>query len=91
VKSVHVFISGRVQGVGYRDWLVREANLRGVRGWVRNTGPTQVEAVICGAPEAVDSCVAACWEGPPGARVDAVQCLQSEPIDRLGFIILPSV
>ncbi len=91
MKSVHFFISGRVQGVGYRDWLVREATLRGLRGWVRNVGQGQVEAVICGAPGEVDACVAACWSGPPAARVDAVVCVQADPIDLPGFVFLPSV
>jgi acylphosphatase len=90
VKSVHVFISGRVQGVGYRDWLVREANLRGLRGWVRNVGQAQVEAVICGSPALVATCVAACWNGPPAARVDAVACTEAESVDHPEFMWLPS-
>lgn len=90
MKSVHFFISGRVQGVGYRDWLVREANLRGLRGWVRNVGQGQVEEVFCGAPGEVDACVAACWNGPPAARVDAVACADAELVEHPKFRWLPS-
>jgi acylphosphatase len=71
--SVAVSIEGRVQGVWFRGWLVREADARGLRGWVRNRRDGTVEAVLAGPPELVDDMIEACWNGPPAARVTAVR------------------
>ena len=65
-------ISGRVQGVGYRDWLLREATRLGLRGWVRNRADGTVEAVVAGSEDAVAAVIAACRGGPMLARVDAI-------------------
>jgi acylphosphatase len=53
-RAVHVRISGRVQGVGYRDWTERKATALGLSGWVRNRSDGDVEAVFGGPTEAVD-------------------------------------
>jgi acylphosphatase len=66
-------VTGRVQGVGYRDALRREARRLGVTGWVRNRGDGSVEAVVQGSPQAVEAIIAWTQRGPPGARVAAVQ------------------
>lgn len=66
-------IEGRVQGVGFRYWVVREARALGLRGWVRNRADGSVEAMAAGAPDALDAFVAACRKGPRGARVDVLQ------------------
>lgn len=71
-KRVHVMVRGRVQGVGYRAWCADEAARRGLAGFVRNRRDGAVEAVFVGAPDGVDAMVAACWSGPPAARVDDV-------------------
>lgn len=63
-------ITGRVQGVGYRDWLVGEARALGLSGWVRNRADGSVEAVAAGG--AVDALVERAWRGPIMARVDGV-------------------
>jgi acylphosphatase len=62
-------IHGRVQGVGYRDYLRDEADRLGVTGWVRNRADGSVEAVVQGSAEAVERIL--CWarRGPPAARV----------------------
>ena len=65
-------ITGRVQGVGYRDWLVREARRLGLAGWVRNRADGSVEAVAAGAAEALDALAERARTGPPLARVDDV-------------------
>ena len=68
----HLRISGLVQGVGFRDAMCREADRLGVAGWVRNCRDGSVEAVVDGAPEAVEAIVAWARRGPPAARVNNV-------------------
>ena len=68
----HLRISGRVQGVGYRDALSTEARSRGVSGWVRNRRDGTVEAVLQGSAEAVEGLIAWARRGPPAARVQGV-------------------
>lgn len=68
----HVFIRGRVQGVGYRFWLEGEANVRGLAGWVRNRKDGSVEAVVAGPEDAVATMIAECHHGPGTAKVEAV-------------------
>jgi len=72
IRTVHVMISGRVQGVGYRAWTAREADRRGLSGWVCNRRDGSVEAVFSGEAEAVAAMLVAVHDGPGGARVDAV-------------------
>jgi acylphosphatase len=74
----HLKISGRVQGVGYRDALRREALANNVAGWVRNRRDGTVEAVLQGAPEAVDAVLAWARRGPPAARVNGLDAQAPE-------------
>jgi acylphosphatase len=71
-------VTGRVQGVGYRDWLQETAERLGLIGWVRNRLDGSVEAVIVGEDAAVGRMIEACRQGPLLARVDAVDI---EPLD----------
>ena len=68
-----ISVSGRVQGVGFRDALQREARRLGVTGWVRNRADGSVEAVLQGSPEAVEKIIAWARRGPPAALVAAVR------------------
>jgi acylphosphatase len=70
--TVQVLISGRVQGVGYRDAMCAQAERHGVRGWVRNRRDGSVEAVLQGDAAAVDAVIAWARRGPPAARVTEV-------------------
>ncbi len=88
-KSVDVVISGRVQGVSYRAWTEREARARGLAGHVRNRHDGSVEAVFSGPEAAVDAMLAACREGPPGARVTDVAATGRAEVASAGFRILP--
>ena len=84
-------ITGRVQGVGYRDWAMATAQRLGLSGWVRNRTDGSVEALVVGDDDAVGRMIEACRRGPTLARVDAVDV---EPVDLdvlpLGFTRLPT-
>lgn len=81
-KTVRVRIYGRVQGVGYRNWLQEEALELQISGWVRNRTDGTVEAVLHGEAARVDDLIRACHRGPPLARVDKVL---SEPAEYGGI------
>ena len=69
---LHYLIKGRVQGVGFRWFVHREAAELGLRGWVRNTDTGEVEAVVAGEPELLAELKQALGKGSRGSRVDAV-------------------
>jgi acylphosphatase len=86
----HVFVSGRVQGVGYRAWLAGTARASGLVGWVRNRSDGRVEAVLVGRQAAVEALIAAARRGPPAAAVTTVEVFEPA-IDvsaHAGFAIL---
>jgi acylphosphatase len=68
----HIIVRGRVQGVGYRAFVEREALRRGVEGWVRNRRDGTVEAVFSGGLEKVDAVIEAWRRGPYSARVEQI-------------------
>jgi acylphosphatase len=80
-----VIVNGRVQGVGFRFTIARAAQVRGVAGWVRNRRDGTVEAVFEGEPEAVDSLVRVCEDGPRGAAVERVEVFEEEPEGAAAF------
>ena len=69
----HAIVRGRVQGVGFREYLRREAERQGVTGWVRNRRDGTVEAMVHGSPDDVAQVLDWMRRGPPGARVTDVQ------------------
>ena len=69
---VHFLIRGRVQGVGFRWFVHREAAELGLRGWVRNTDAGEVEVVAAGDAETIVELRAELHRGSRGSRVDAV-------------------
>jgi len=69
---MHVNVTGRVQGVWFRDSCRERARLEGVAGWVRNRADGAVEAEFEGPPAAVERMIEWCRTGPSRARVDAV-------------------
>jgi acylphosphatase len=71
-------ISGRVQGVNYREAMRMEAERLGVTGWVRNRRDGTVEAVVQGASACLDAIVAWARVGPPAARVTSVETRAAE-------------
>ncbi len=79
-RCVYITIEGKVQGVGFRNWVQRNAVLHGVNGWVRNTPDGKVEMTMEGAPEAVDALLKLCESGPSSASVSEVsvkECARS--------------
>ncbi|MGB0651711.1 MAG: acylphosphatase [Thermoplasmatota archaeon] len=68
--AVHLLVTGKVQGVYFRESTRAEADRLGVSGWVRNLTDGRVEALLAGPGEAVEALVAWCHHGPPAARVD---------------------
>lgn len=75
----HVFISGRVQGVGYRFSTMDEAYRWGVKGWVRNLRDGRVEAVFEGTKPAVEEMIHWCHQGPSAAVVTGVTVDYEQP------------
>jgi len=82
-----VVVSGRVQGVWFRDACRREAQARDVSGWVRNLADGAVEAEFEGAAPAVAQCVAWCRNGPPRAEVTGIDVTEIPPTGDPGFRI----
>ncbi len=71
-KTVHVIVSGKVQGVFFRDFTRKEAINLGLSGWVRNLPDGTVEAVITGDSQTVDQMIGWLHRGSPASRVDHV-------------------
>ena len=80
-----VEVTGRVQGVFFRDSVQREARAHDVAGWVTNRSDGAVEAVFEGEPDAVEALVAFCRDGPERASVDDVTVHEEEPEGLHGF------
>jgi acylphosphatase len=81
----HVFVSGRVQGVWFRDSCARQAAMLGVGGWVRNHPDGRVEAVFEGEPESVEQMIAWCHHGPTRAVVTGVEVRDEAPQGEVTF------
>ena len=80
----HILVSGRVQGVWFRDSTRERAQSLGVRGWVRNLSDGRVEAVAEGTWEQVDALVDYCRVGPRYARVDELELAWQDPTGDFG-------
>lgn len=85
-----LIISGQVQGVGYRQWLLNRAAAAGLAGWVRNRLDGTVEALIAGETDAVEELVRQCRRGPRLASVSAITEEFADPPDVPGFRQLPT-
>jgi len=84
-------ITGRVQGVGYREWLIREARHHGLDGWVRNRADGSVEALLSGEEGALQAVLTTCRRGPPLALVATIDEHFADPPDRPGFERRPNL
>ena len=69
----HIIISGKVQGVGFRYWLYKEAKQRNIDGWVRNKISGEVEALLIGNDVEISNLIKLCEKGPPSSEVTKVK------------------
>jgi acylphosphatase len=83
-------LTGTVQGIGFRAWMVAQAQRLGVAGWVRNRADGSVEALVAGEPAVVEELLRACRRGPPGAKVTEIIEELAEPPSGPGFFKRPS-
>ena len=90
-RTVHVVVSGHVQGVWYRGWMVESARALDLRGWGRNRRDGTVEAVFGGPEPAIEIMLTRCHSGPPAARIDSVTAVAWDGETGTGFHQLPSI
>lgn len=91
-KAVHVYVSGQVQGVGYRQGCRSTARKLALVGWVRNLADGRVEAFAQGSDDAVDGLLEWMWAGPSAARVIGVESDVVAPdVTLTDFFIQPNV
>ena len=72
MQQAHVFISGNVQGIGYRQFVKSNAKSFGLTGWVKNTEDGGVEAVFCGDKDKIEQIIDVCKKGPMLSEVKHV-------------------
>ena len=73
-------VRGRVQGVGFRWFVEREAHILGIAGWVRNNPDSSVEVLAMGTTDQLAGLRSRLREGPRAARVDNVEEFEAKPI-----------
>ena len=91
ITSLKVQVHGIVQGVGFRDFLANSAAAQKLDGWVRNRADGTVEALVSGPTKNVEIFVSHATQGPPGAKISAVDLHNSEPPKEKGFNRRPSL
>ncbi|MFW2828542.1 acylphosphatase [Sphingomonas sp. ID0503] len=87
----HLVISGRVQGVWFRDWAVETARGAGLDGWVRNRRDGAVEAIVAGPAHAVDMFTERCRQGPSRASVEDLALSDWTEAVESGFTRKPTI
>jgi acylphosphatase len=80
VQARRFVVRGRVQGVGFRWFVEREAHILGIAGWVRNNADSSVEVLAMGTPEQLAGLRSRLYQGPRAARVDDVQESEARPV-----------
>jgi acylphosphatase len=79
IATRRYIVRGRVQGVGFRWFVEREAHLLGIAGWVRNNRDGSVEVLAQGTADQLSGLHSRLREGPRAARVDAVEVAEASP------------
>jgi acylphosphatase len=85
MSAKRLIVRGRVQGVGFRAWAVRQAEELGLDGWIRNLPDGTVETLIAGDTPAVEEMARLCRRGPRLAEVVSIDEDLAEPPDEPGF------
>jgi acylphosphatase len=85
MNRVHLFISGFVQGVGFRAFVSQYALELGLAGWVKNTLAGGVEAVFEGPEKSLKQIIVLCRQGPAAGRVSSVEVFWEKPEGLNGF------
>ncbi|WP_421913795.1 acylphosphatase [Mesorhizobium sp.] len=89
LMEVRARVDGTVQGVGFRNWVRREATSLGLAGWVRNEADGSVTAHIAGSYQAVSRMIERLRKGPPGASVSGIEVEEFAPASSfVGFKIV---
>jgi acylphosphatase len=83
IEARRFIVRGRVQGVGYRWFVEREAHLLGLAGWVRNNPDSSVEVLAMGTRDQLAGLRSRLHAGPRAARVDDVEESDAQPIPNL--------
>ena len=80
LEARRFLVRGRVQGVGFRWFVEREAHILGIAGWVRNNHDGSVEVLAQGTRDQLSGLHSRLREGPSAARVDAVDVSEANPV-----------
>ena len=83
MNALHISIYGRVQAVGFRNWIRDNAKKKGLFGWARNASDGSVEVFLQGNEQEINDLLAMSWEGPNLAEVDDVLTQDSKVDDSL--------
>jgi acylphosphatase len=83
IQARRFLVRGRVQGVGFRWFVEREAHTLGIAGWVRNNADSTVEVLAIGTREQLFGLRSRLQQGPRAARVDNVEELDAKPVSGL--------
>ena len=85
MNAKRLIITGLVQGVGFREWMVIKARALGLAGWVRNRVDGSVEALVAGDVASVEEFMRLCRRGPPMADVRGIEEEMADPPEYPGF------
>lgn len=85
---VHVYVSGVVQGVWFRVYAKKRADVVGVCGWIRNLADGRVEAVFEGTEDQINEMIAWCYRGSPLSTVEQVHVMHEKSKGEIGFEIV---
>jgi acylphosphatase len=79
MSGIHLFISGLVQGVGYRAWVLHTASNKKLTGWVKNLADGRVEIMAEGKPDVLQEFIRLCRKGPAAAKIENVTIEEIKP------------
>jgi acylphosphatase len=91
ILTERLLVHGRVQGVGFRWWVLDAAERLGLDGWVRNRRDGSVELLATGSSDDIEALAEACAAGPPAARVSRVERQPAAADGTRGFELRPTV